>query len=143
MIYMNNDDQKIIEEGLERLSLDPKRKDKNETNDHLQKVCVCYQKCNDASHQPPQETPTTSESYQSDTNKDMKYSAHINPKDEEITHKLEWEEMSIPSMLVINLTEKDLPAALEKYRAWLLGGKYCEWRYTKNKVTGEITLYRR
>jgi len=70
--------------------------------------------------------------------------AYINAKDSEYTHPLGWEKkvITMNELLAMNLESDDMASILEGYRDWMLGGKENEWKYEKNKINGEITLWR-
>lgn len=79
--------------------------------------------------------------------------AYINPKEDETTRDDEWEKKIITAEELANFeyvttfSEKGSDvmraALINKYREWLLGGKNCDWKYQINKITGDITLWRR
>ena len=71
--------------------------------------------------------------------------AHINAQEAEYTRGDEWESkvIAMDELLAMNVLSDDMASVLEGYREWMLGGKQSEWRYEKNKINGEITLWRR
>ena len=51
-----------------------------------------------------------------------------------------WEQKIIK---LIDIISDDIDVTLEPHRDWMLGGEKMEWRYEKDKTTGDIMLYRR
>lgn len=52
----------------------------------------------------------------------------------------EWERIVIK---LVDVISDDEDIVLEPYRDWMLGGEHMEWRYSKDKSTGDIIIERR
>lgn len=68
--------------------------------------------------------------------------AYINAKESEYTRPDEWERKVILLKDIID-DETGFSDYLEPYREWMLGGKLMQWKYAKDKITGDIILWRR
>lgn len=51
-----------------------------------------------------------------------------------------WEQKTIA---LVDVVSDDMDIVLEPYRDWMLGAEHSEWRYHKDKITGDIIIERR
>lgn len=60
-----------------------------------------------------------------------------------VCYKTKWERKTLPLDDIVKEQYDTMEQCLEKHRDWLLGGEHYEWRYWKDKITGDIFLERR